>query len=206
MSSKSLSLKTRLNWLIDAAVFIGGLIASITGIYFLFLPSGGYRGGRNPFYGITLLFDRHTWDDLHTWLGIVMIIAAIVHFAIHWSWVKMMTKRVIDAARAHGSKFSQGAKINIAIDGTIATSFVIAAISGLYFFFFPEGNRVTVLFDATTWDLIHTWSGVAIAVAALVHSAIHWRWVTNVTGRFFQGWWQPTEVKLVQVNKLNSEA
>ena len=47
MSSKSLSLQTRLNWLIDASVFSGGVISGITGVYFLFLPSGGYRGGRH---------------------------------------------------------------------------------------------------------------------------------------------------------------
>ena len=206
MSNKSLSLQTRINWLIDASVFLGALIASLSGIYFLFLPSGGYRGGRNPFYGITFLFDRHTWDDLHTWLGIVMIVAAAVHLAIHWTWVKMMTKRVIDVVRTRGVKMSPGAKINIAIDATVAISFVIAAISGLYFFFFPEGSRVTVLFDSTTWDLLHTWSGVAMMVAVLVHLAIHWRWITNVTSRFFQGLWQPTKVKLAHVNTLESEA
>lgn len=205
MSSQSLSLKTRLNWLIDAAVFLGGLIAAITGVYFLFLPSGGYRGGRNPFYGITILFDRHTWSDLHMWLGIVMIVAAVIHFAIHWSWVKMMTRRAVAAAQSRGTKLSRGAKVNVAIDVTVAISFVVTAISGLYFFFFPEGNRVTILFDATMWDLVHTWSGVVLIIAAIVHLAIHWRWITNVTGRFFKGWWQPTEVKLVRANNLKSE-
>jgi hypothetical protein len=29
--------------------------------------------------------------------------------------------------------------------------------------------------------LIHTWSGVVVSVAAVVHFAIHWRWVKNVT-------------------------
>ena len=201
MSNRSLSLQTRINWLIDASVFIGGLIASLTGIYFLFLPSGGYRGGRNPFYGITFLFDRHTWDDLHTWLGIVMIVAAVIHFTIHWAWVKMMTKRMIDVVRSRGSKMSPGAKINVAIDATVAISFVIAAISGLYFFFFPEGSRVTVLFNSTTWDLVHTWAGVVMIVATVTHLAIHWRWITNVTSRFFQGLGQPTQVGVRQYSK-----
>jgi hypothetical protein len=44
----SLAPKTRNNWLIDACLFIGALVASITGMYFLFLPVGGYQGGRNP--------------------------------------------------------------------------------------------------------------------------------------------------------------
>ena len=204
MSSKSLSLQTRLNWLIDASVSSGGVIAGITGVYFLFLPSGGYRGGRNLFYGITILFDRHTWSDLHIWTGIIMIAAVLIHLAIHWSWVKMMTKRGIDVLRSRGSKLSQGAKINIAVDATIAFSFATTAISGLYFFFFPEGNRVTFLFDPIAWDLIHTWSGVVMIVAAIVHLAIHWRWVTNVTARFIETWWRPTQVQLVRASDYQS--
>ncbi len=54
----TVSKQTRNNWLIDAAVFIGAVVAAITGIYFLFLPSGGYQGGRNPMYGVTILFER----------------------------------------------------------------------------------------------------------------------------------------------------
>ncbi len=206
MSKRSLSLQTRINWLIDASVFIGGVIASISGIYFLFLPSGGYRGGRNPFYGITIFFNRHTWEDLHTWLGIVMIIAALVHLMIHWTWIKMMIKRTIDVVRTRDSKMSQGAKINLAIDAIVGISFIITAISGLYFFFFPEGSRVFVLFNNATWDLVHTWSGVIMIIAILVHLAIHWHWITNVTSRFFSDLWLPTKIKLAHTSADSIEA
>ena len=43
-----MSMQTRKNWLIDAAVFVGGLVAALSGIYFLYLPSGGYQGGAQP--------------------------------------------------------------------------------------------------------------------------------------------------------------
>jgi hypothetical protein len=33
--------------------------------------------------------------------------------------------------------------------------------------------------------MIHTWSGVVLITAAVVHFAIHWRWVKNVTAKFF---------------------
>jgi hypothetical protein len=32
--------------------------------------------------------------------------------------------------------------------------------------------------------LIHTWSGVALILAAMLHIVIHWRWIRNVTIRF----------------------
>jgi preprotein translocase subunit SecY len=189
-----MSMETRKNWIIDAAVFVGGIVAALSGIYFLFLPSGGYEGGRNPMYGITILFSRHTWEDVHTWGGLLMIAAVAIHFAIHWQWVKRMTRRTAQAMRASGAKLSKGAKFNVAIDALIAISFLICALSGIYFVFAPSGGfqggknlgwDPGFLFSRTTWDLIHTWSGNVMMVAAVVHLAIHWRWVTNVTRRFF---------------------
>jgi hypothetical protein len=189
-----MSMQTRQNWLIDLAVFLGGIAAALTGIYFLFVPSGGYQGGRNPMYGITILFDRHTWSDLHLWGGVLMIAAIAVHFAIHWQWVKRMSGRTVSAMRYRGNKLSSGALFNVAIDLLIAISFLLCALSGIYFIFGPagayEGGHNPAydpgfLFSRVTWDLIHTWSGVVMIVAAVVHFAIHWRWVKNVTARFF---------------------
>jgi hypothetical protein len=39
------------------------------------------------------------------------------------------------------------------------------------------------LFSRTTWDVIHTWSGVAMIAAAILHFAIHWRWIVKVAGK-----------------------
>jgi cytochrome b subunit of formate dehydrogenase len=186
-----MSRQTRANWLIDAAVFGGGLLAALSGIYFLFLPSGGYRGGRNPAYGIEIFFARHTWSDLHVWTGVLMIVAVAVHFAIHWRWVKMMARRMIGALTNGGSNMSKGAKFNLALDAVVAASFVVCALSGIYFLFVPGGEgqgataAATWLFDRTAWDMLHTWSGVVLIASATVHLAIHWRWVKNVTKKFF---------------------
>jgi cytochrome b subunit of formate dehydrogenase len=189
-----MSRATRQNWLIDALVFVGGVLAAVSGVYFLFLPSGGYQGGRNPAYGLTILFGRHTWSGVHLWSGIVMIVAVAVHFAIHWQWVKRMTRRVMTAMPSGGSKLSRGAKVNVAIDVVVAVSFLVCALSGIYFVFAPAGGfqggnnpgwDPGFLFSRTAWDLIHTWSGVVMIIAAAVHFAIHWRWVRNVTARFF---------------------
>jgi cytochrome b subunit of formate dehydrogenase len=188
------SMPTRMNWLIDAVVFVGGLLAGLSGIYFLYLPSGGYQGGRNPTYGLRILFERHTWSDLHIWGGVVMMAAIAVHFAIHWQWVKRMSRRSVNALLARNGALSRGAKVNVAIDLLVAVSFLLCAVSGVYFLFAPSGGfqggrnpgwDPGFLFSRTTWDLLHTWSGVVLGIAAVVHLAIHWRWVKNVTVRFF---------------------
>ena len=184
MSRGTVSRQTRNNWLIDAAVFTGAIFAAITGIYFLFLPSGGYQGGRNPWYGVTILFERHTWDDLHTWGGALMIAAVAIHFALHWPWVKGMATRIARTMTGRGVRLNRNGYVNLAVDATVAISFLLAALSGIYFMF-VTGNRWSpdpmILFSRLTWDLIHTWSGVTLIVAAVIHFAIHWRWVTKVT-------------------------
>jgi hypothetical protein len=122
-----------------------------------------------------------------------MVVAVVVHFAIHWQWVKRMSRRMVDGMRAGGRSLSRGAKINVAIDALVALSFLVCALSGLYFLLGPsggyEGGRNLgwdpgFLFSRTIWDLLHTWSGVVMIAAATVHFAIHWRWVKNVTVRF----------------------
>jgi uncharacterized membrane protein len=76
------SSQTRRNWWIDAGLFMSAVLASLSGIYFLFLPVGGYQGGRNPWYGVEIIFTRQTWDLLHTWTGVAMIIIALVHLQV----------------------------------------------------------------------------------------------------------------------------
>lgn len=189
----TVSKQTRNNWLIDAAVFIGGLVAALTGIYFLFLPVGGYQGGRNPLYGITILFDRHTWDNLHAWFGVLMIAAVVVHFAIHWGWVKGMARRMMKSLTGQGARLNRYGYFNVAIDAAVAIGFLLVAVSGIYFLFVSNSSWATdpgFIFSRTTWDLIHTWSGVTMIIAASIHFAIHWRWVTKVTRNVFRSFGQ----------------
>ena len=190
--ANAVSAQTRNNWLIDATVFIGGLLASFSGVYFLFLPVGGYQGGRNALYDVTIIFDRFTWDALHTWAGVFMIIALAVHFTLHWPWVLMMSKRIIKLLHSGRLNMSSGSKFNLAVDLVVALSFLATAVSGIYFLYVSPGGiqggrnlswDPDLVFNRTTWDLIHTWAGVIFILAAVVHFVIHWRWVVKVTKR-----------------------
>ena len=186
MTTQPLSKQTQKNWWIDAILFSSAVIAALSGIYFLFLPSGGYQGGRNPLYEVQILFDRHTWDDLHTWGGAAMIAAAMIHLLIHWSWVKSMLRRTWNELTGKCGCMNARGRWNLILNGLVAASFVLAAISGVYFMFVPGGRWAAdpmIIFTRTTWDLIHTWSGVAFISLALIHFYIHWKWVTKVSRR-----------------------
>jgi hypothetical protein len=194
-SRRPLSWTTRLNWILDAMVFLGAVLAALSGLYFLYFVSGGYQGGRNPTYGMTFLVERTTWDMLHTWGGILMISAALIHLGIHLDWIGMMSRKMMAIFRGTSRGLSKGAKINLVVDAAIAISFVLCAGSGVFFLFAPIGGfqgganpgwDPMFLFGRSTWDLIHTWSGVSLAVAAVIHLAIHWRWITKVSARMLE--------------------
>lgn len=197
-----LSPATRRNWWIDASVFIGAVLSILTGIYFLYLPSGGYQGGRNPTYGITILFDRHTWQDIHIWGGIAMIVAVAIHLWIHRAWIGMMSRKIAASLRSRGTALSKGARVNVIVDAIIAIGFLLTAISGLYFFFEPASG--VFILTSTTWDVIHTWAAIALALAAIAHLFIHWLWVTKVTAKMFRR--QPTQMSAHQSNLESTPA
>jgi len=146
-------------------------------------------------YGVTVLFSRHTWEDLHTWGGVLMIAVAVLHFAIHWRWVKVMSKQTVKALLSRETRLSKGPRLNVTISAVVAVSFLLTAVSGIYFLFAPSGGfqgGINVgwdpmfLFSRTTWDLIHTWAGVVFIGAVAVHFWIHWQWVKTMTKQFFR--------------------
>ena len=183
--TRGVSRQTSNNWLIDSALFLGAVVASITGVYFLFFPVGGYQGGRNPMYGTKILFERETWDDLHTWFGIAMIIAATVHIVVHWNWIVNMVKRITHEIVRRERRLNRRSRFNVGINALIGLSFLVTAASGIVLLFTPGGRNFTSLslffFNRTTWDLIHTWSGIMMIISAVLHFTIHWGWVTKVS-------------------------
>ncbi len=190
--SSTVSTPTRNNWLVATALFISGLVTFLSGIYFLVFPVGGYQGGRNPFYGIIIFFERHTWTELHIWGSIAMLIVAAIHIPVHWNWIVTMSKRVVKIAAGKSKKMNPKGTFNLAVNATIAISALISGLSGIYFLFFPQAlhhpslSSPSWLFSFATWDLIHTWSSVLMVASAILHFAIHWKWVTKVTSKIIQ--------------------
>lgn len=179
--------QVRRNWWMDAALFIAGLGAALTGVYFLALPVGGYQGGRNPTYGITILFDRHTWDTLHAWTGVAMIVAVLIHLVWHWSWIKGSARRIFEEVVRGSRQMSSRSRINIGIDAIIAVGFLLSAVSGIYFLLGPgetaSRDLPSFIFSSGAWDVIHTWSSVAMIIGIMAHLVLHWSWIKSVSAR-----------------------
>ena len=189
MTLRVVSKQTIKNWWVNALLFCSAILASATGIYFLFLPSGGFQGGRNPYYNLNILFDRHTWDSIHTWTGATMIAIAVIHILIHWKWVKSMVKRTWNEITGKCGCMNAAGRWNLILNTLVGISFILTAISGVYFMFVQNPRWVVdpmIIFTRYTWDMLHTWSGVVMIAAATIHLIIHWRWVVNVTRKIFK--------------------
>jgi len=185
------SVQTRNNLVLDSLLFISGLITALSGIYFLFLPIGGYQGGRNPLYGIMIFFERHTWSEIHIWASVVIVALAALHIPLHWDWIVKMSKSGFRSIFGR-SRLNKYSKFNLGINVLIGISGLLCGLSGLYFLLIPGASHSSIipdpmwLFSITTWDLIHTWSGIAAVVTATLHFYIHWKWAYKVIRKYGQ--------------------
>ena len=182
----SVSTTTLNRWWLFLLLSVTGIAIFFSSVYFLYFPVG-FQGGRNPDYGTIIVFGREMWDAIHLWSGIGMIIVMVIHIAVHDKWILAMTKRFFQG-KTKGIKSLNGkARFNILLDVVAALSFLVVAISGVVLLFLPSGRSFEVvdgfLLSKVTWDIIHTWSGIVMLIAAILHFYIHWKWITKVTGR-----------------------
>jgi cytochrome b subunit of formate dehydrogenase len=186
-NAEEISKKTRRNWWMDAGLLVAAAAAILSGIYFLFFPSG-FQGGRNPLYNTVILFDRHTWDEIHTWSGILITIMVLVHLALHAEWIASVSRHIIGHIQGQRPPLKAQVKRNLILNVIEAISFFLTAISGVYFLFVPSGRSSidpVFLYSRYTWDMIHTWAGIVFTITVILHFAIHWRWIVKVTRKIF---------------------
>jgi len=106
--------------------------------------------------------------------------------------VSNTAKRMWKAMTGKGALMNRRGYFNVVTDLVVAVSFLLAAVSAVYFQFVPGGRGAAdpmLLLSRTTWDLIHTWAGVVMVMAAVVHFAIHWKWVVKVTKNTVRSTW-----------------
>jgi cytochrome b subunit of formate dehydrogenase len=100
--------KVKLNYWLDGVIAIAFIASALSGVVFLFAGSGGYQGGRNPSFQTEMLgIERSVWSDLHTWVGLVMIVGVVIHLVLHWNWIVCMTKRMVKGSRRSTTRREQ---------------------------------------------------------------------------------------------------
>jgi cytochrome b subunit of formate dehydrogenase len=92
--------KATVNYIVDIVIAVAFIISLVTGIALLFIPQGGYMGGRNPAFQETILFlSMKAWKDLHIWSSIMMAAGVLGHLVLHWKWIVCMTKSLFTKKR-----------------------------------------------------------------------------------------------------------
>ena len=181
-----LSSQTRQRYWLAMLLVFTGLAVIFSSIYFLYFPVG-YQGGRNPDYDTIVLFSRQAWELIHLWFGIGMIIALLFHIPVHWKWIKAMYQRCFKKEVCNVSRLNRRARLNIILNVVAAVSFIFVAVSGIYLMVVPGGKSAStapvIFFNYRAWDVIHTWSGIVMIIASLVHFLIHWGWIVKVSVR-----------------------
>ena len=76
--------RNKLNYLIDllSLLLFCGLVWTGSLIYFI-LPPGSRSGGGLTLWGL----DRHQFGDIHLGLAIALVVALLIHIALHWRWI-----------------------------------------------------------------------------------------------------------------------
>ncbi len=77
--------KGLINYIVDVILGISFVITTITA--FALKPFGM---GRTEVLWLT----KQTWVAWHSWVGMIMIVVAIIHLILHWHWYVCMTKEL----------------------------------------------------------------------------------------------------------------
>jgi len=81
-------------------------------------------------------------------------------------------------------------KINYIVDLLMFISFLISAISGILFLFFPIGPRAGwyEIFGLSRGELrnIHVIFGILMVILGTIHFLLHWKWIVVMTKSFFK--------------------
>lgn len=185
----TVSVKTSQRWWLVALLTLFGLGVLASSVYFLVFPVG-YQGGRNPFYGITVLFGRDGWDALHFWTGLGMILVVLIHIGVHWKWIKAMAVRCVKPQTCEVGKKNWRAQYNLFLNLVAGISFLLVSASGIYLMIMPGRSAAIsapeIIFNWYAWDIIHTWSGIVMCISVLLHFYIHWGWIANVSKKMLR--------------------
>ena len=88
--------KATLNYWGDMAIGAAFAVSAVSGLVFL-LPAQ-----KNTVLGIGLA----TWDLVHIWASLAMIVGVLAHLVLHWNWIACMTRKNL-AVRAKASRAAE---------------------------------------------------------------------------------------------------
>jgi hypothetical protein len=105
-----------------------------------------------------------TWNKIHIWSGMFMLVGAAVHLWTNWDWVKTTFSRPAQTMkqRIHCLRRTN---LWLFISGTLCT------IAGLAWMVFGRSLEA-----AERWATLHRLTGIIMILALVIHLVQHWNW------------------------------
>ena len=112
----------------------------------------------------------------HEWWGVGIAAFIAVHVLLHWAWVVAAVQRFFHGLRA-------APRLNALVDAGLYLAFITTIFSGLVL------SRAVLPalglrgYNTPFWLDLHIWATDVSMVLAVVHLALHWRWLLLAVGR-----------------------
>ena len=176
--------KTKNNFWLDVTIFTLFLVTALSGLLLWLVLPDGRGSGETIFLGLT----RHTWIDLHNWVGLAMLAGVTLHLLLHWKWISCVSRRYF-------KKVAYQARVNFSLNSLLFVAFLLVNLSGLIVWLVLPGGGYqggrNPFYGATLltltrhgWKDLHLWAGLVMIVIIIVHLVLHWDWVTCVAHRY----------------------
>jgi hypothetical protein len=155
------------NFWLDVTIFVALLITTITGfILWLVIP--------HKLDIVFLGFSRSAWVVAHIYSGVVGLAGIVIHIVRHWGWLK--------ALRGHRlSGMTEKLRANRVVDRIMWITYIATNVLGAIAWALHFGDDIYVVRGP---DRLHVVFGVAWTILAIVHLALHWKWITSTTQRY----------------------
>nr|WP_222617775.1 DUF4405 domain-containing protein [Eggerthella hominis] len=113
-----------------------------------------------------------TGIGVHEWVGIGVLLAFLVHVAMHVDWV-------VEAARSAVARPSWARTGNLVLDALIVVAFMTVTVSGLM-----VSGAVLAAFGLYAdgyyfWDPLHATAAKVLLALLLVHVVAHGKWLVG---------------------------
>jgi hypothetical protein len=159
--------KTKHNLWLDVIIFVALLITTITGLFlWLVIP--------HKLDIVFLGFSRSMWAAAHIHSGVVGLAGIVMHIVWHWDWLKALRGRPL-------SGMPEKLRANRVVDRIMWITFIATNVFGAIAWALPFGDDIYIV---SVPNRLHIVFGVAWAIIAIVHLALHWKWIAYTTRRY----------------------
>ena len=114
--------RNTLNALVDGLLALSGTGLLVTGLFLAFVvPAGSNR--THVLWGMS----RHEWGDIHLWLAYILVISAVVHVVLHWTWIVAFVRRAV-IGRGKGAP---SLRLRV-VSGCVAVVLIVGLVGGIW--------------------------------------------------------------------------